>query len=138
MKTIYTLAAVALLAAGAANAQSAQNADICAQNLIANSKIITKAQAATTAAARKAILKAAIDANPANAVCIADLALQMTTATNVNPAAGPEDFGGDVPTTTDGNTPPAENPNQLNQPNGTPSTSPAAPAPVIPTEESGT
>ncbi|PZP39267.1 MAG: hypothetical protein DI585_04670 [Pseudomonas fluorescens] len=128
MKSIYTLAALSLLAAGAVVAQPAAPKDICAANQAANATVIARAQAAATAAERQAILKAAIDANPANAVCIADLALQMSLAVNVDPAAGPEEFAGEVPTTTDGNTVPAENPSQLNQGQTTTPASPAAPS----------
>lgn len=127
MKSIYVLAAAAMIVAGSANAQQAR--DICETNKAANAAVIARAQAAATPAERQAILKKAIDANPANAVCIADLALQLGLATNVNPAAGPEEFGApDVGNTTDGSTPPAENPNQLNQGAGGNPASPAAPA----------
>jgi hypothetical protein len=116
MKSIYTLAAMTVLAAGSAYAQPAPR-DLCAANQAANAAVIARAQAAETPAARQAILKQAIDANPANAVCIADLALQLGLAANVDPAAGPEEFGGaaEIAGTTDGVAAPAENPNQLNQ-----------------------
>lgn len=128
MKSIYTVAAIALLAVASANAQAPR--DICVENQAANAAVIARAQAAATAAERKAILKAAIDANPANAVCIADLALQMGMAANIDPAAGPEEFGNEanVPNTTDGTTPPAENPSQLNQGTDTGGASPASPS----------
>ena len=115
MKSIYTLAAVAMLAAGAvqAQAQAPKRDDICAENQTANAAVIARAQAAATPEERKAILKAAIDANPANAVCIADLALQMGLAANIDPAAGPEEFG--APDLAEGTPAPSENPNQLNQ-----------------------
>lgn len=129
MKSIYTLAIVAMFATSAAQAQNPNERDLCQVNQAANAAVIARAQAAATPAARKAILKAAIDANPANAVCIADMALQMGIAANVDPAAGPESFGTDnVPNTTEGTPNPAENPSQLNQPNGTNPASPSAPA----------
>ncbi len=129
MKSSYTLAAVAMLATATAQAQTAAR-DVCAVNQSSNAAVIARAQAAATAAERQAILKAAIDANPANAVCLADMALQMSVATNVNPAAGPEEFGtvANVPNTTDGTPAPAENPSQLNQSTDTDSASPSAPA----------
>ncbi len=126
MKSILTLATVAaVLAVGAANAQTATKDSICEANYAANANIIAKAQAAATPAERKKILQDAITANPANAVCIADLALQMSL--NVEPAAGPETFGGETPTTTDGTPTPAENPNQLNENNTSGAASPVVP-----------
>ncbi|RYG61372.1 MAG: hypothetical protein EON60_03785 [Alphaproteobacteria bacterium] len=128
MKSIYTLAAVALLVAATAQAQTAPR-DICVANQTANAAVIARAQAAATPEERKAILKAAIDANPANAVCIADMALQMSLAANIDPAAGPEEFGAaEVPGTTDGTAAPAENPSQLNQGTDGDTASPAVPA----------
>ena len=128
MKSILTLAAVAAVAIGMnAHAQTAGQDSICEANYTANAAVIAKAQAAATPAERKKILQTAINANPANAFCIADLALQMSL--NIEPAAGPEEFGGDTPTTTDGTTPPAENPSQLNEGSTTGSASPvSAPA----------
>lgn len=127
MKSTFTLATVALIAiAGAATANAAEE---CAASQAANAAIIARAQAAATPAARLAIVKAAIKANPANAACLTDLALQMTLSSNVNPAAGPEEFApGEVPTTTNGFVPPAENPNQLNQSDDTQASSPASPS----------
>ena len=128
MKSIYTLAAVAVFATATAQAQTAAK-DTCAANQTANAAVIARAQAAATAAERQAILKGAIDANPANAVCLADMALQMSVATNVDPAAGPEEFGTtNVPNTTGGTAAPAENPSQLNQSSDSGSASPSAPA----------
>jgi len=127
MKSISTLAALALLAfaAGTANAQAV---DPCAAKQVTNAAIIAKAQAAKTAPARKKIIQAALDADPANAICLIDLAIQMNQ--NIEPAAGPEGTGQDFGA---GTTPPAENPNQLNQgTNGNPA-SPASPAPAGPT-----
>ncbi len=128
MKSIYTLAAIAMFATASAQAQTPK--DICADNQTANAAVIARAQAAATPAARQAILKAAIDANPANAVCLADMALQMSLVGNVDPAAGPEEFGNanNVPNTTDGTAAPAENPSQLNQSTDTNPASPSAPA----------
>jgi hypothetical protein len=130
MKSFYTLAAIAFVTAAAGTANAQAQRELCAANQTRNAAVISAAQAAKTPAERLAILKKAIDADPRNAPCIADLALQLSLSSNVNPAAGPEEFGaaGEVPTTTDGTPAPAENPNQLNQPNGTPSASPAAPA----------
>lgn len=126
MKSIYTLAAVAMIAT--VGSAQAQTPGPCTANMAANAAIISRAQAATTPTGRLAVLKAAIAANPSNAACLVDLALQMGLA-NVNPAGGPEDFvAGAVPTTTDGVTPPAENPNQLNQPAATVGASPASPS----------
>lgn len=139
MKSIATLAVVALLATtSAVNAQTKSTnkavptdkpVDMCVLKQTANAEIISKAQAAKTPAERRAILKAAIDADPANAVCLTDMALQMQLAmgNNIQPAAGPEDFSGqDI---ADGTNPPVENPNQLNQPTDTDGSSPATPAP---------
>ena len=130
MKSMYTVATIALLAAASIGNAQAKPVDPCAVNQAANAAIIAKAQAAKTPAERKAILDAAIKANPANAVCIADLALQVAQAsTGISPAAGPEEgFAGDVPGTTDGTPAPTENPNQLNQGAGAGTNSPAAPA----------
>ncbi len=128
MKSIYTLAAVAMLATATVQAQPAQK-DTCAANQTANAAVIARAQAAATPAARQAILKAAIDSNPANAVCLADMALQMGISANVDPAAGPEVFGStNVPNTTGGVSAPAENSSQLNQRTETTPASPSAPA----------
>ncbi|RYG61979.1 MAG: hypothetical protein EON60_01530 [Alphaproteobacteria bacterium] len=129
MKSIFTLAAVTMLLAATAQAQAPARRDTCAANQTANAAVVARAQAAATAAERLAILKAAIDANPANAVCIADMALQMGLAANIDPAAGPETFGEtSVPNTTEGTAAPAENPSQLNQGTGTTPASPSAPA----------
>lgn len=126
-----TVATIALMSvAGMVNAQAvtkpapaaapvSKQAQVCTVKQTANAELLAKAQAAKTAAARLAILKAAIDADPENAPCIADLALQMAMAGGISPAAGPDDtvgFG------IEGGAP-GENPNQLNQ-----ITSPAAPA----------
>jgi hypothetical protein len=137
MKSITTLAVVALLATvSVANAQTSKSTnkaaptdkivDECAPKQAANAEVISKAQAAKTAAERKKILKAAIDADPANAVCLIDMAMQAQLAlnTNIQPAAGPDQSGPDI---SDGTNPPAENPNQLNVPTNAPASSPAAP-----------
>lgn len=133
MKSITTVATLALIAAATlANAAPVKPVpgkpvDICVANQVANAAIIAKAQAAKTPEERKAILDAAIKANPANAVCIADLALQLAQAnSNISPAAGPEEGGTDADFGT-GTGDPAENPNQLNQPAGSGTNSPAAP-----------
>lgn len=132
MKSTLTLATLAaVVAVGAAYAQQADQDSICEANYAANASIIAKAQAAASPAERKKILNDAIKANPNNALCIADLALQMSL--NIEPAAGPETFGGETPTTTDGTPSPAENPSQLNQSSATGSASPVAPSvPVLP------
>ena len=126
MKSIYTLAAAAMIVAGSANAQSPATRDACEGAKASNAAVIARAQAAATPQERQAILKAAIDANPANAVCIADLALQMAIALNVDPAAGPEEFGSTAEFGTD-SAAPAENPNQLGNGTGTTPASPAVP-----------
>ncbi len=140
-----TVATVALMAvAGFANAQTptkappaaptSKQAQVCIVKQQFNADLLAKAQAAKTPAERLAILKAAMEADPENAPCIADLALQMAMAGGISPAAGPEetaDFGIDGAA-------PGENPNQLNGTTGgtgTPSVSPAAPETFTPVEE---
>lgn len=129
MKSFLSLATVAaVMAVGTVSAQGTTTTttqdSLCEANYAANAAVIAKAQAAATAPARKKILQDAINANPANAVCLVDLALQMSL--NIEPEAGPETFG-ETPNTTDGETPPAENPNQLNESSDTGSASPVVP-----------
>ena len=122
MKLTTQLAAVALVALAATASAQTQD-DVCEANYAANATVIAQAQAAATKVERLRILRAAINANPANAACLADMALQMNV--HVEPDAG--EFGGETPTTTDGITPPAENPNQLNEGSDTGSASPVEP-----------
>jgi len=135
MKSIATFAAAAaLLTVGVANAQTAASTKApatnnvpaeCAAKLTQNAATIAKAQAAKTAEERAKIIRAAINEDPNNAVCLVDLALQ--TNLNIEPAAGPDDTGAGGPDFTDGTTPPAENPNQLNENTGGNPASPVVP-----------
>lgn len=136
MKPIYALATAALLA-GAALPVLANAADgddkyaVCAQNQEDNAALIARIKNEPDAKVRHALLEEAYKKDPANAICIADMLLQLANAqanlNNVQPAAGDEDGGNNTP---DDNTPPPvnpENPNQLNTPAGDDSVSPNEP-----------
>ncbi|TKW61356.1 MAG: hypothetical protein DI628_01645 [Blastochloris viridis] len=126
MKPLTAVVACATLAIGlVGNAIAAD----CAANAASNAQVIAKAKAAATSKEREAILLSAINANPANAVCLLKLSIDMSD--DIEPAAGEEgnfnaaDLGN---TTTTNEAPPAENASQINERRDTGSASPVTPA----------
>ncbi len=125
MKNMLGMTALALLVTAApvslvlaTETPAAENNAVCVAKQEANAEFLGKAKAAKTAAERRKMLQDALKADPANAICLLEMMMELNLASagNIEPAAG----DADLPNF--GATPPAggENPNQLNTPVNTP------------------